>query len=151
MSKYFFKLSWNGRGFIMIMEPTAPCKHILSPYTSSTPDGVKRSYILFESNRVAYQINGNIEHHASTYSYTHPWPLGWGQIVKTFLLIVVMLHIKLKRIEYRASGKHIFCPYTHTLSPWRGVKRSKHFSEGSHDAYQIKGVHMFWYVDGRMF
>ena len=120
-------------GVIMIMEPRAPCKHILSPYTSSIQGGVKRSNILFESSRVKYQINGNIEHHASTYSvlthtHTHtsdPW--GGVKLSKHFVLKVFMLHIKLKRIEYRAPGNHIFCPYAHTLSPWRGVKRSKHF------------------------
>ena len=54
-----------------------------------------------------------------------------------FSLKVVMLHIKLMGMEYRAPCKHIFC--THTLDPWDGVKRSKHFNERSHAAYQIIG------------
>ena len=33
---------------------------------------------------------------------THPRPPGWGQNVKPFFMQVVMLHIKLKRIEHRA-------------------------------------------------
>ena len=37
-----------------------------------------------------------------------------GSKVKTiYSLKVVMLHIKLKVMEHRASWKHIFCPYTH--------------------------------------
>ena len=56
-----------------------------------------------------------------------------------FLLNIVMLHIKLNGMEYRATCKHIFCPYTHPQSP-DGVKRPTHlFSESSHVAYQIKG------------
>ena len=43
------------------------------------------------------------------FPYTHPWPLGLGQKVKTFLLLkVVMLHIKMKVLEHRVSCKHIY-------------------------------------------
>ena len=52
-----------------------------------------------------------------------------------------MLHIKLIRMDHRASCKHIFVR-THILDPWGGVKRSKRFgvffTESSHVAYQTK-------------
>ena len=42
--------------------------------------------------------------------------VGWGQKVKTFFLLkVVMLRIKLKGMDHKAPCKNIFCPYTH---PW---------------------------------
>ena len=111
-------------------------------YTPSTPGGgVKMSKHVFfsESSNVACPITRelSIEHHASTYSIpnTHLQPLEWSQII---FLKVVMLHIKLKGIEPRAPHKHIFFPYTH-LGPCGGVKKSIHFSESSHVAYQIKG------------
>ena len=62
----------------------------------------------------------------------HPRPLGLGQKVKTFLLKVVVLHIKFKGMKHKAPFKHILSPYTHPQPP-DGVKRSKHFfSESSH-------------------
>ena len=45
--------------------------------------------------------------------YTHPG-------AKQFFLKVVMLHIKLKRMEQRAPCKHIFCPYKRSTTD--GVK-----------------------------
>ena len=52
-----------------------------------------------------------------------------------FLLKVVMLHIKLKGMEYRAPCKHIFCPYTHPQPLGWGQKVKTFF----YVAYQIKG------------
>ena len=37
---------------------------------------------------------------------------GWGQRVKTFLSKVVVLHFKLKGVEYSAPCKNVLCPYT---------------------------------------
>ena len=60
-----------------------------------------------ESSHVAYQIKAddagsNIV--ANILPQTHPPPRGWGQKVKLYLFLkVVMLHIKLKGIDYRAS------------------------------------------------
>ena len=43
-----------------------------------------------------------------------PMTQGWGQKVKLYIFLkVVMLHIKLKGIEHRASWKQVCCHYTH--------------------------------------
>ena len=55
------------------------------------------------------------------------------------LLNVVMLQVKLKGMEYKATCKHIFCPYTHTQTPDEVKGQNIFFSESSHVAYQIKG------------
>ena len=49
-----------------------------------------------------------------------------------------MLHIKLKTMKHTTTYKLIF-NHTHTLDSRGEVKRSKHFSENGHAAYQIKG------------
>ena len=50
-------------------------------------------------------------HILSLHTPSNPWV---GQKVKTCIFLkVVLLHIKLKRMEHRASCKRIFCPYTH--------------------------------------
>ena len=62
---------------------------------------------------------------------THPRPRGWGQKVKPYIFVkVVMLHIKLKRIEHRAQchDESKYAVITHTNGPWGGVKRSYYFS-----------------------
>ena len=54
-----------------------------------------------------------------------------GSKVKTFFsLKVVLLHIKLKVMEHRASRKDISCPYTHP-------------QPSSHIAYQTR-THWMW-------
>ena len=54
-----------------------------------------------------------------------PRPWGFGQKVKThFFQNMVMLHIKYKGMEQRASCKHIFSPYTHPQL-WVGLKGKK--------------------------
>ena len=50
--------------------------------------------------------------------------LGMGQKAKTFLLKAVMLHIKLKGTEYRASSSSVL---THTLNPQDWVNGPQHF------------------------
>ena len=47
-------------------------------------------------------------HSLSLHTPSNP---GVGQKVKHFLLKVLMLHIKLKRMENGAPCKHISCPY----------------------------------------
>ena len=66
----------------------------------------------------------------------------WGEEVKRskdFFLKVVMLYIKLKRMEHRAKCKYIFCPYMYPWPLGLGQKVKTFFSENSHVAYQIKG------------
>ena len=58
---------------------------------------------------------------------------------KDFFLKVVVLYIKLKRMEHRAKCKHIFCPYMYPRPLGWGQKVKTFFSENSHVAYQIKG------------
>ena len=84
---------------------------------------IKRS--LSESSHVAYQKEWRKEYHASTY-YVLTHTLGWVKLSEK-ILKEISLHIKLKGMEHRAPRKHIFCPYSHTLSPWSQVKRSKRF------------------------
>ena len=92
-------------------------EHILSLHTYPLPpDGFKMSNIFFpEVVMTNYKLKEwKLEHHASTYSaLTHTLGLRVRSKVKNIFLHVVMLHIKLKGIEVRASYKHIFCPYTY--------------------------------------
>ena len=95
---------------------------------------VAKIQLFSEYVNVAYQIQGNVANILPV--YTSSTTRVWGQKIKTFFLKVVMVHIKLKGMDYRAPCKHIICPYTHQR-PLGGVKRSKHFfSESSHVAYQ---------------
>ena len=66
-----------------------------------------------------------------------PSTWGWGQNCFFFFLKVVMLHIKLKRVEHRTPCKHIFCPYAHPRLLGLGQKVKTFFSESNHVAYQI--------------
>ena len=77
-----------------------------------------------------------MQQHASAYSVLHTPsnPLG-GVKGQNIFFKVVMLSIKLKGMEHRASCKHIFCPYTHS-QPVGWIKRKK--SEYGHIPYQIK-------------
>ena len=43
-----------------------------------------------------------------------------------FFLRVVMMHIKLRGMEYRAPCKHLFCLYTHP-QPWGWGQKVKTF------------------------
>ena len=61
-----------------------------------------------------------------------------SQMLKYFFLKVVRLHIKLKRMEHKASCRHISCPYT-LLGPEVASKYQNIFFESSHATYQIKG------------
>ena len=78
-------------------------------HTHDTWSVVKGQTIFFESRHVAYQIHIMSLHTPSTTGVGSK-----GQNI--FLMKVVMLHIKLKGMEYRAPRKHIFCPYTHARS-----------------------------------
>ena len=63
------------------------------------------------------------QHGSKYFARRHTIDTGWGQNVKTFFsLKVVLLHIKLKGIGHRASCKHIFYPYTHPRSVGLGQK-----------------------------
>ena len=69
--------------------------------------GSKGQTISFsESSHVVYQIKADDAGSnmvANIYPQTHPQARGWGQMVKLYLFLkVVMLHIKLKGIEHRA-------------------------------------------------
>ena len=68
-----------------------------------------------------------------------PLTMGWVQKVKPFFFKVVMLHIKLKGIEYRAPWKQIFCPYTHPRPLGWGQRSFFFFSESYNIAFKIKG------------
>ena len=82
--------------------------NILPTDTPSTQRmGSKGQTICFsESSHVAYQIKADdacSNMVANILPTDTPLTQGWGQKVKLYLLLkVVMLHIKLKRIEYRA-------------------------------------------------
>ena len=82
--------------------------NILPTDTPSTQGvGSKGQTIYFsESSHVAYQIKADdacSNMVAFFCPQTHPKPRGWGQKVKLYLFLkVVMLHIKLKRIEHRS-------------------------------------------------
>ena len=54
---------------------------------------------------------------ANIHTFTH--------ILKIFFLKEVMLHIRLKRMEHRASCKYIFCPYIHSTT--NGVEGKRKF------------------------
>ena len=57
--------------------------------------------------------------------YTNPLPLGSRQTVKFFFCLKVSCCISKEwSMEHHASTHYIL---THTLSPWRGVKKSKDF------------------------
>ena len=77
-----------------------------------------------EYGHVAYQIKGND---------------ACSNMVANVNLFqnMVMLHIILRGITNAATCKYIFCPYTHPR-PLGWGQRSKHFSESSLFAYQIK-------------
>ena len=80
-SKHFFysESSHVSYQIKLILEHSAPCKHIFCPYTHpQTWGGVKGQNISFsESRHVAYQLNGNIapcKHIFCPYTHTHnPW------------------------------------------------------------------------------
>ena len=82
--------------------------NILPTDTPSTQGvGFKGQTISFsESSHVAYQIKADDAGSNMMQIFcpqTHPRPRGWGQKVKLYLFLkVVMLHIKLKGIEHRA-------------------------------------------------
>ena len=90
---------------------------------------------------VAYQIKGNAKCsniQAHILSLHTPSTQG-GVKGENIFSEVVMLHIKLMGMEYRAPCKHIFCPYIHPR-PLGCDQKSKHFfTESSHVAYQSKG------------
>ena len=77
-------------------------------------------------------------HIMSLHTLWAPWVVSKCQ--NRFILNVVMLHIKLKRMEYRAQHKHISCPYTHARPLW-WCQKVKHVLvlKSRHVAYQIKG------------
>ena len=85
---------------------------ILLVDTSLTPGvGSKGQNIFFLKVIMLHIKIKGIEHRAPCKHifclYTHPWPLGWDQKVKTYFFFeVVLLHIKLKGIERRAPCKH---------------------------------------------
>ena len=63
----------------------------------------------------------------------------WGG-VKTFLLKVAMLHIKVKGMEHITPLQAHILFFSYTPNLWGGLQRSKHsFTESCRVAYQIKG------------
>ena len=68
--------------------------------------GAEVKFFFSEYGHVAYQIKADYADSnmvANICPQTHPRLRGWGQKVKLYLFLkVVMLHIKLKGIEHRA-------------------------------------------------
>ena len=83
------------------------CSNIFCPHTPTASDpggGVKTFFS--ESSHVACQIRRewNIEHHAIIYLFSHTTSTaGVGSKVIIFFIKAVVLHIKLKGMEHRAS------------------------------------------------
>ena len=102
------------------------------PTDTSTTQGWGQKVKLFfsESSHVAYQIKADDACSNMVANIlptdTHQRPRGWGQKVKLYLFLkVVMLHIKLKRIEHRAPWKQICCHLHTPTTP--GVGSKGHF------------------------
>ena len=91
--------------------------HILN-YTNPRPLGwAQLSFFVFFSSHVAYQINVNgakstMQPHILTFHT--PFTLILGSKCHNILLKIVVLDIKLKRMDHRAPCKHISCLHTHT-------------------------------------
>ena len=113
---------------LKVLEHRAPCEHIFCPYKQPRPPGWGQKVKTFfsENTHVACQNKGNeayssMQAHILSFN-SHPQPPGGVKRSNLFFLEVVMLHIKLKGMEYRAPCKHIFCPYTHPLPLVLGQK-----------------------------
>ena len=68
-----YRIKWN-RGSSNMQE------HILSLHTHLRPLGeIKGQNIFLKVVMLHIKREWSIEHHASTYTFSHPRPMGWGQ------------------------------------------------------------------------
>ena len=88
------------------------------PFPGPSGPGQKSNFIFSAQGQVAYQVKGkedcsNMQVHILSL-HTPLIPV-MGSKVKTLVLLKeVMLYIKLKGVEHRASCEHISCLLTHT-------------------------------------
>ena len=96
-----------------------------------------------EYDNVAYQIKGN-DACNNVVAIILPVDTSstWGGVKRSFFFLkVVILHIKLRRVEHRTPCNHAstYSVKTRTLGPSGWAKSQNLFSESSHVAYQ-KGI-----------
>ena len=76
---------------------------------------------------------------ATSSSLHAPSTPGAGQKVKTILMKIVMLIIKIKEMIRTTAYRQCVCPYTHSRSiGWDQKFKTAFFLKNSHVAYQIK-------------